>query len=937
LDIVYPREPVCGDGVVAGEEECDDGQGNNSDTVADACRVDCSLPSCGDGVADPGNSEECDDGGLVDGDGCASDCTVEFCGDGQVNNAETEECDEGSNNSNTTPDACRVLCLSPSCGDGVTDTGEVCDDGNNVSQDGCNATCAAIEDCGDAIVQAGLGEECDDGDGSNSNTAPDACRLGCVNPTCGDGVTDPANSEECDDGNQDDSDGCSNKCTICGNGVVSGDETCDDGPDNSDTMPDACRANCQIPFCGDGVIDPANSEVCDDNNTNPNDLCTNSCQFAACGDGLLCTDPILCATGPDNGTEDCDEGGANSDTAPDACRLDCSTATCGDGVVDSGESCDGEANDNCASNEACLDSCECKHLCPGAGELTLFSGTGPNCATNGDCIVGNCDPGLGRCVTVTELDSGWNGLAHDADINDVTVTRGFLDCPATGPVCGECEVAGVDPSGGNCRCSADNKTLCDETFSKDSDCDFGGCASKVCDDDPQSRSCNEDADCFDEALGNLGDCKGTCSGNDSVICRTDDVCQESDCLCFFGSPFPLSSGGTPACVVNRFFEDITGTGNVDTGQGAISANLRTQVFLGEANQQPCPVCGGRCEGDESTLCLFDEECGVDGVCLTDEIVNDGVRGGTCVDGADDGTPCDVNAVNTSFPARSKSAGGGGYSLDCMPTIGKNVSGVGLVINLTQKTGIVEMAAQVPCGTDPSLLCPCKMCTADTTVPCNSDSDCAGQVANCSTVTRVDCVVDDDCASVDAGPCISVGPSNRCSGNFSERCTTNGDCENLPGGTCNQPSCASVGAGNAVQPNQCSDGVCVDQGGGEGECNVGPNERTCDGLVRANGNGILGCGTNADCGPGVIGLDGGNCTLERRRECFLDPIVAVGAADPNMAIGAAAFCVPPTSSAGINGAAGLPGPGRIVNQSTAITFCAEDPDSVYTPGVGGCPQ
>ena len=39
---------------------------------SDACRTDCSLPVCGDGILDGG--EVCDDGNEVDGDGCARNC-----------------------------------------------------------------------------------------------------------------------------------------------------------------------------------------------------------------------------------------------------------------------------------------------------------------------------------------------------------------------------------------------------------------------------------------------------------------------------------------------------------------------------------------------------------------------------------------------------------------------------------------------------------------------------------------------------------------------------------------------------------------------------------------------------------------------------------------------------------------------------------------------
>lgn len=64
-------------------------------------------PVCGDGASE--SPEECDDGGVVDGDGCSALCVAEFCGDG-----------------------------IPQAG-----LGEDCDDGNNVDGDGCSATCTS--------------------------------------------------------------------------------------------------------------------------------------------------------------------------------------------------------------------------------------------------------------------------------------------------------------------------------------------------------------------------------------------------------------------------------------------------------------------------------------------------------------------------------------------------------------------------------------------------------------------------------------------------------------------------------------------------------------------------------------------------------------------------------------------------------------------------
>ena len=66
----------CGNGIVESGEECDDGD-QNSDTQPDSCRENCVLPSCGDGVLDSVNMEECDDSNGQSFDGCSEECLLE--------------------------------------------------------------------------------------------------------------------------------------------------------------------------------------------------------------------------------------------------------------------------------------------------------------------------------------------------------------------------------------------------------------------------------------------------------------------------------------------------------------------------------------------------------------------------------------------------------------------------------------------------------------------------------------------------------------------------------------------------------------------------------------------------------------------------------------------------------------------------------------------
>jgi len=183
-----------------------------------------------------------------------------------------------------------------------------------------------------------------------------ALAAGC-GPECGNNRLDEG--EQCDG-----SPNCRADCTltVCGDGVAEVLEECDDGAMNSDVTPDACRTNCRLPGCPDGVVDTG--EECDSSCE-----CDFDCRITGvCGDGFH----SVC--------ELCDDGAANSDTAPDACRTDCTPARCGDGVTDTGEECDdGQMNSDVIADRCRRTGC----VLPSCGDFVIDTGEecdgGPSC------------------------------------------------------------------------------------------------------------------------------------------------------------------------------------------------------------------------------------------------------------------------------------------------------------------------------------------------------------------------------------------------------------------------------------------------------------------------------------------------------------------------------------------------------------------------------
>jgi hypothetical protein len=122
-----------------GDTDVIDPDGGDTDVVdPDAGDTDVVDPDAGDtDVVDPDGGDT--DAGDTDG---GTDTGTPVCGNGVVESG--EECDNGEDNDARLPDACRpVTCEVASCGDGVTDSGEQCDDGAaNGADAACSLTCA---------------------------------------------------------------------------------------------------------------------------------------------------------------------------------------------------------------------------------------------------------------------------------------------------------------------------------------------------------------------------------------------------------------------------------------------------------------------------------------------------------------------------------------------------------------------------------------------------------------------------------------------------------------------------------------------------------------------------------------------------------------------------------------------------------------------------
>lgn len=67
------------------------------------------------------------------------------------------------------------VCLPRGCGNRVVESGEMCDDGNQISADGCSGDCRSTEHCGNGFVDPG--EACDDGNLQSRDGCDSRCNV----------------------------------------------------------------------------------------------------------------------------------------------------------------------------------------------------------------------------------------------------------------------------------------------------------------------------------------------------------------------------------------------------------------------------------------------------------------------------------------------------------------------------------------------------------------------------------------------------------------------------------------------------------------------------------------------------------------------------------------------------------------------------------------
>ncbi len=457
-----------------------------------------------------------------------------------------------------------------------------------------------------------------------------------------------------------------------------------------------------------------------------------------------------------------------------------------------------------------------------------------------------------------DLDHGWTGRGHDA---------------------------GIVEGGGYVADLWD----CDGPDGPDTECAVGPSCNlpphQPCSPAPNATGAAAHADSMCPGAGNfcrksaVGSTGPHCEIEFSRRCQNDGSCPVAGDRCvtpLHGAPLPLVSGGVSVCVVNTFTEDVVGTTDLATGEGAVRLRRNSATFAGGDTQQPCPVCGGFCSGPAGAFgpgvrspCTSDAECSSGATCVTESV---------CSWGPDIDKPCRLHP-----PSGGPTELFGNPSRDCR--MGGALLGTSDILFDPATTGTTSRTANLPCGT-----------------PGFASKACAG-----GTNEHRTCIADSEC------------PGGTCN----EQCFCGGGAQRpnachaaCLGGPDDAAPCADDS--DCATPGFCHSGDCrlnpADTGSTqEGSCTTGPADGRCS--VHT----FRSCTSDAGCQSPLCPFceSGETCELSSR-QCFVNPtITRAGVPGTPDRTTAATFCLPATASPAWNTIVGLPGPGAITQPT--MTF------------------
>ncbi len=678
-----------------------------------------------------------------------------------------------------------------------------------------------------------------DGDGINADEYDMGAFEFVLVPFCGDGVLN--GTETCDDGAANGTYGycladCSGQGPYCGDSSLDNPpEDCDDG--NSDNT-DGCVAGCVTASCGDGYVH-SGVEQCDDGNSVDDDGCSNSCTLPGCGDGIV------------QPGEQCDDGASNSNTTPNACRTNCQLPSCGDSVVDPayGEACD---DGNIVNTDSCVSNCQL-NVC---GDGFVYSG------------VEECDAGAANSNTVPD--------ACRTTCVAPSCGDGVMD---TGEACDD----GNTTPGDGCSATCTLATCGDGVLDTGEECDDGASNSDTtpdaCRTTCQSASCGDGVTdsgeaCDDGNTINTDACSNVCelpSCGDGIV-QVGEECDDGG----------ANSDTTPNACRTTCVAAACGDGVTDTGEACDDGN--SVDTDGCSNSCGVPACGDgivqageQCDdgvGNSNTTpnacrvnCVL-PSCG-DGVVDTGEQCDDGntTPGDGCSPFCGPAT-CGDGVVD---PAEACDDGNASNSDACLNSCLNAACGDGFVYggveecddgNGDNTDGCLVTCEQASCG-DGYVLAGVEEC--DDGNSDNTDGCVAGcLLARCGDgFTQVAVEECDDGNTNDADGCVQGCIEAVCGDAFVqagvEDCddgntVDDDECSN----SCELPSCGD----GVVDPGEgCDDGnddnldsclaTCAENTCGDGYLNVGVEQ--CDDGNTVGGDG---CSDTCDLEGGPSGNDGG---------------------------------------------------------------------------------